>query len=444
MIGSSPELLSHCLDDVRAGRVSADDCFAAYPEAAAELAGLVSVANAIKSAPRIDPDPAFKARARAALLNSIVAERERRTSPLRRFWTMLVGDSTTSQRAEMPVSLFLAMAIAVGGSSAGVALAAQDALPGEPLYPVKAFGEVVQVTLAPSDDYRTALHLTYASRRLDEMELLQARKQLALVEQTTRRYTDHLDEAIRLSADRPISNNVSELVRRISKREQVLAQLSKEVPAPAAAAIAAAIDRTDVMEVAAAKPSQPKSNAPTPAGAPHPSLSAGQLVSASATAAAAGSNIERLSAAVAALTIAPAANTSTPEDPPEALAAKVAAASAAMARGQPETAANNLHAFANQLNAMQRSGRIVQADYDALYKSYADVALKLGSTAVPTVAANKTSSPPATQTTSTPQPGATESAKPTPTTPATATGTTEPTRTPGKRSTPTTTSTDAQ
>src|SRR5262249_26019090 len=71
----------------------------------------------------------------------------------------------------MPVlrfsALLLALVLAVGGGTVGVA-AAQTSLPGSPLYSVKRAGESLRLTLTTSPDQRAMLHMDLAQARLVE------------------------------------------------------------------------------------------------------------------------------------------------------------------------------------------------------------------------------------------------------------------------------------
>ena len=63
------DLILGCLDDIRAGSRSLEDCIAQHPEAAAELTGLASVITAI----RIEDAPSLQEAARLRGRNQLLA-----------------------------------------------------------------------------------------------------------------------------------------------------------------------------------------------------------------------------------------------------------------------------------------------------------------------------------------------------------------------------------
>lgn len=67
-------------------------------------------------------------------------------------------------------ALLLIVVLIFGGG--GVAFASQKALPGEPLYSIKAFTEDVQETLTFDPDRKARLHTRLAEKRISEMEKL--------------------------------------------------------------------------------------------------------------------------------------------------------------------------------------------------------------------------------------------------------------------------------
>jgi hypothetical protein len=130
--------------------------------APAELTELVELVGTLRSSTELPrPRPEFTATLREQLL----AEAER----------SLAEDATLSLRPrrrgvrERRLALLASSFVLVGGS-AGMAVAAQDALPGDALYPIKRGLENARADLARDDDAKGHDLLTQADRRLAEVQ----------------------------------------------------------------------------------------------------------------------------------------------------------------------------------------------------------------------------------------------------------------------------------
>lgn len=136
------ERLAEYLEGSRAGR----------PEEMAELLPLLELVRTLKAVPRPEMRP-------EALAAGLVRVQEglagRRIRPRRRAW-----------RVAWALAAFL-LALLLG--TAGLALAAEGSLPGEMLYPIKRGSEQLRLALATSPDSRSALLLSFAERRLNEV-----------------------------------------------------------------------------------------------------------------------------------------------------------------------------------------------------------------------------------------------------------------------------------
>ncbi|NPA05815.1 MAG: hypothetical protein GXO54_00190 [Chloroflexi bacterium] len=183
-------LLAQCLDEIKAGRRTFEECLAAYPAHRDELEPLLALALDLQRLPDPEPSPSFRRNAKIRLMNRIRAEQDRMAAVVatptvenssaksvtrgwwRRFWgwTTASPQSQPGRRTAMIWAVvFAVVALFIGGG--GVVYAAQDALPGEPLYSVKETVEEVQLLLAdPVEDVQ--LHLDFAARRLEEAQQL--------------------------------------------------------------------------------------------------------------------------------------------------------------------------------------------------------------------------------------------------------------------------------
>ena len=69
------DILAQCIEDIRAGRSSSDDCLTKYPSVSKELEPLLRIALEIREPPDVKPSTAFKVRARVQLMEQIHAMR---------------------------------------------------------------------------------------------------------------------------------------------------------------------------------------------------------------------------------------------------------------------------------------------------------------------------------------------------------------------------------
>lgn len=150
------DILDRAIDRLLAGE-TIEDCLAAYPEAAQELEPLLRTAHAAAGAATIEPRPAFVAEARYRMRHAMSQPRH---SQRRAFFGM-------GWRWALTLGALLLLVV-----TSLMIPASANALPNEPLYPVKRAQEQV-VTLWFRDDAAIAgRRLELARRRLEEMESL--------------------------------------------------------------------------------------------------------------------------------------------------------------------------------------------------------------------------------------------------------------------------------
>lgn len=141
-IKKKAELLAEYLEGARPGR----------PEETTDLLPLLELARRLETVRRPELRP-------EALVAGLMRVQERlagrKTGPRRRLWRM----------AWALVSFLLALIL----GTAGLALAAEASLPGEVLYPIKRGSEQLRLALTTAPDSRSALLLSFAERRLDEV-----------------------------------------------------------------------------------------------------------------------------------------------------------------------------------------------------------------------------------------------------------------------------------
>ncbi|MCW2835675.1 MAG: hypothetical protein JWN68_3628 [Nocardioides sp.] len=164
---------------------------------ARQFANLLAVVRDLRSIPQLQPRPEFVADLRSRLM----VEAETALLP------QSVGSLTAAeQRISLPVrarSRDRRVAAVLGGAAligatASMAVAAQPALPGESLYPVKRALEDVETRIAGSDAAKGEAMLAHAQGRLDEIDELADRSNLAsqsAIGSTLDTFSDQASEA---------------------------------------------------------------------------------------------------------------------------------------------------------------------------------------------------------------------------------------------------------
>jgi hypothetical protein len=165
-------ILVECIDDIKAGKASVEDCLNRYSSAREQLEPLLRIALEIREPPDVKPAPSFRIRARVRLMDQIhgrqVATRwpwsrysgqTRPVAYLRRFSTSVAG-------------VILAIVMVVFGVGAGTAYASQASLPGDTLYPIKLATEQAGMLLVGDDVARAERALSFVNKRVRELEAL--------------------------------------------------------------------------------------------------------------------------------------------------------------------------------------------------------------------------------------------------------------------------------
>lgn len=132
-----------------------------------------------------------------------------------------------------PVALSLILVCGVG---VGTSYAAEGAVPGEPLYPVKIHvNESVHAALAISDEAKVDWSIRQVNRRLDEAETLAYRGDLdaekrAEIEARIEQSADAFDTAVLAIADTPdpvvVANVAADFETSLSNRERALEHIA--------------------------------------------------------------------------------------------------------------------------------------------------------------------------------------------------------------------------
>lgn len=182
------------------------------------------------------------------LRGSLMAAAETLLQPTEARLTLPQRTAGTPRRRERRIAIAVG-ALAMLGSTTGVAFAAQNALPGDALYPVKRILESAQTSLSPNEEARAARIMDLAHGRLDEAEALALRDSAEAQAAIPQALEDFVAQASQVAdallADYSTNGDTSSVVElREFTRDSldVLAGLKSMVPAEFADAFDAAVN----------------------------------------------------------------------------------------------------------------------------------------------------------------------------------------------------------
>ena len=283
MVGTGAELLTRRLDDVLAGRASLEDWPSTRAELASELRDLVEIARAIPPMAPVVPDPAFRRRARAALVEAIEADDAAAAGRgrLRRVATAvgLAGPPRTRLASARAAALVAALLLVLGAG--GAVDASQGALPGDALYPVKLQAEQLRLALALDEEAKARVHLELASRRAGEIEQARAAGRQAAAASASDAFVGHIGSAeLLLTRARDAGQDVGALDDLLQASLAGAPSLPARGPSPSSSAPVAVLPEANVVA-----PTRPVTDEPPspPTVAPRPALEpAAEVVTATA------------------------------------------------------------------------------------------------------------------------------------------------------------------
>lgn len=160
-------------------------------------AELLELVAALRAVPPVEARPEFV----SSLRSQLVAAAERAPAQAEQD---LAARLTPRQRRGSRERRLAAVVggFAVVSASGSMAMAAQDALPGEVLYPVKRAMENAQTNLQPDGASKADTLLSHAQARLDEVQELTARGADAeVISSTLQDFTDQTEQASELTLD---------------------------------------------------------------------------------------------------------------------------------------------------------------------------------------------------------------------------------------------------
>ncbi|MBI4198282.1 MAG: DUF4382 domain-containing protein, partial [Chloroflexi bacterium] len=219
---SFDEALDHSITRILRGE-PVEACLATYPGHAAALAPHLRIAAMTVEAAAVQVDANAKAQGRLRLQAELAAlHRVQVSVPARRNpWPSL---AVPLQQRWAVASTAAAFALFLGGF--GLVSASDDALPGQPLYPVKRTAEEVRLVLDFSPEAKAHRYLSYAERRGQEISLLIQQGEQTKVSDPQAALVKHIASAATIAAELDKPEAVSKLQTRFEQNaSQILAEL---------------------------------------------------------------------------------------------------------------------------------------------------------------------------------------------------------------------------
>ena len=190
------EAFNECFERLLSGE-SLDSCLRSYPQYAAELDSMLRTAFDVKrKAFPVQPRPEFKYWSRVRMQGI-----QQAVSP------QPASRAVISYNMRRNLAISLAAILVFVLASSGAAAASSDAMPDQPLYPVKLAVEQVALTLTPSDFAKAELYANMAEKRAGEIAVMASQGKTDKVLSTTAKMYDQLDQAEQLLANIEASGN---------------------------------------------------------------------------------------------------------------------------------------------------------------------------------------------------------------------------------------------
>ena len=167
-----------------------EDCLARYPEQSDELKPLLQSITL----PQTGGSSQVPATTRARIRGRVMSAWDQRYSARQSPWGLF---SAVPRRAMATV--LLALVLTIGG--AGTMLAAQDSVPGNPLYPVKQLQEETRLWFARSPEVKAAMYTQFVRERANEIRQLAEMGRSGPVTIAVTRMESHIAEVSRLARE---------------------------------------------------------------------------------------------------------------------------------------------------------------------------------------------------------------------------------------------------
>lgn len=198
MAGKMDELLGICLQALENGE-GLEAILARYPQEADALRPLLESAVWMAGERKVvEPRPGFVSASRSRLIAQIEAEKAApRAGWFAKFSAYFAGSGLNRRYALQVVMVVLMIGCLVLGSS-GIAYAAQEALPGERLYPVKLALEEAELLVTFNLEDDIGLHAQFSQIRLLEVQELVMEGEFGGIHQAVDNYEYHVQSVMGL------------------------------------------------------------------------------------------------------------------------------------------------------------------------------------------------------------------------------------------------------
>jgi uncharacterized membrane protein YgcG len=207
---------------------------------------LEELLDSFRSVPPRDPEAAEKGRLKFLTEVDAILQEQQPVTWRQRLaaWIMGGRSSQKTYRGSMfgqkaaftSIVTIVAVLVLLFGGASVTAYAAQDALPGDALYPVKTNLEEAQVNLSRNAANKAKLHLAFAERRLDEIARLIGEGRFNDIGTATREFEFHtqaaIDELITVAAGDPTGARdlATQISSSLTRYAQTLSGMVASVP----------------------------------------------------------------------------------------------------------------------------------------------------------------------------------------------------------------------
>jgi hypothetical protein len=236
------DILIQCIEDIKTGRSSIEDCLDRYPSMREQLEPLLRIVLEIREPPDIKPSSAFKVKARVRLMDQIHGGQTAWRWPWSRHDSRLKPALYIKRFSTSMAGFILAVVLAVSALGVGTTYASQASLPGDTLYPLKLVTEQAGMVLSPDGAARVERALSFANKRMREMEALAQKGRSEDLELAAEQYGYALNMTLSMieqATDRGLATeNITALVAEATARHlSVLDDIWDTVPEEAKAAV---------------------------------------------------------------------------------------------------------------------------------------------------------------------------------------------------------------